>query len=74
MRANGSWSSNQEPQRGECLIASNQVTEGITDPETAEAIVVRCAVRVVKEEGYPKCLIASYGLNLVNKLNDSSKG
>lgn len=39
---------------GECLVAHNRLIDAVTDPEMAEAVAARAAVRFVLDEGFPE--------------------
>ena len=55
---------------GSCLVACRQVFEGIQSPEHAEALALRRAVELARDEGMDKVIFES--LSLVQRLNSSS--
>jgi hypothetical protein len=53
---------------GRFLAATSQGNERITEPELAEALAVRCALKFIFDQSWKKVIIALDCLNLVRKL------
>jgi ribonuclease HI len=56
---------------GECLSAISELVNEVTSPELAEAIAVRRALALAREEGFDKIMVATDCLSLVNRINNS---
>jgi ribonuclease HI len=57
--------------QGTCLLACRQYFEGLLSPEHAEALALRHAVQLARDEGRDKVIFASDCLSLVQRLNSS---
>jgi hypothetical protein len=51
------------------LFACSQVFDEVTASELAEALAVRCALALVREEGFDKIILASNCLSVIQRIN-----
>jgi ribonuclease HI len=58
---------------GNCLVACNQLLDEVTTPEIAEALAVRCALTLARDEGLDKIILASDCLSVVQRVNSSTR-
>jgi ribonuclease HI len=54
---------------GVCLTACSEYQEEVTSPEIAEALALRRAITLAKDEGFTKIIINSDCLSVVNRVN-----
>jgi ribonuclease HI len=54
---------------GQCLTACSEHQEEVTTPEIAEALAMRRAITLAKDEGFAKIIINSDCLSVVNRVN-----
>jgi hypothetical protein len=54
---------------GVCLVACRQQLQGLTPPENAEALALRQAVLLARDEGFDKVIFATDCLPLAQRLN-----
>jgi ribonuclease HI len=57
---------------GECLAAHSELIPDVTAPELAEALAVRRALALTREEGYNKVMLATDCLSVVQRINNST--
>jgi ribonuclease HI len=50
---------------GDCLAACSELLHTVTTPELAEALALRCALALAREEGYDQVMVASDCLSVV---------
>jgi ribonuclease HI len=55
--------------QGTCLVSCRQQLHGLVPPENAEALALRRAVSLARDEGFDKVIFASDCLSLVHRLN-----
>lgn len=53
---------------GRCLLALNERVQNVTQPELAEAVAIRRALSLAKEEGYQKVIISSDCLSAIQRI------
>jgi ribonuclease HI len=58
---------------GNCLVACNQLLDEVTPPEIAEALAVRCALTLARDEGLNKVILASDCISVVQRINSSAR-
>ncbi|OEL38211.1 hypothetical protein BAE44_0000770, partial [Dichanthelium oligosanthes] len=60
--------------RGMCLMmASRQLFHGVTAPEILEALALRSAIALAREEGFHKLIFQSDCLTLIKKVNAAAR-
>jgi ribonuclease HI len=52
------------------VLACNQVFDVVTSPKLAEALAIRHALSLVREEGFNKIILASDCLSVINKIQN----
>jgi ribonuclease HI len=57
---------------GECVAACSELIPDVTAPELAEALAVRRAMTLAREEGYDKIMLATDCLSVVHHINSST--
>jgi hypothetical protein len=57
--------------QGTYLVSCRQQLHGLVPPENAEALALRRAVSLARDEGFDKVIFASKCLSLVHRLNSS---
>ncbi|EEE66057.1 hypothetical protein OsJ_22054 [Oryza sativa Japonica Group] len=58
---------------GLCLFAANERHSGCIQPEMAEALAIRCALRTAMEEGHQKIVLASDCLAIIQKIQSGAR-
>jgi ribonuclease HI len=58
---------------GECLAACSELINEVTSPELAEALAIRRALALAREEGFDKIMVASDCLSVVHRINNSTQ-
>jgi hypothetical protein len=56
-----------------CLVACNQLFDEVMTPEIAEALAVRCALTLARDEDLNKVIVASDCLSVVQRINSSTR-
>jgi ribonuclease HI len=59
--------------RGSCVISMSEPLQGFSTPEMAEAMAVRRALKVAADHGFPRVIVASDCLSLVQRLCSSQE-
>jgi ribonuclease HI len=57
--------------KGECSVACSELIQEVTTPEIAEAMALRRALALARDEGFDKLVIASDCLSVVQRVNSS---
>jgi hypothetical protein len=57
--------------QGTCLVSCRQQLHGLLPPKNAEALTLRRAVSLARDEGFDKVIFATDCLSLVRRLNSS---
>jgi ribonuclease HI len=57
--------------KGECSVACSELIQEVTTPEIAEALALRRALALARDEGFDKLVIASDCLSVVQRVNSS---
>lgn len=58
---------------GLCLFAANERHSGCIQPEMAEALAIRCALRTAMEEGHQKIVLALDCLAIIQKIQSGTR-
>jgi hypothetical protein len=57
---------------GNCLVACNQFLDEVMATEIAEALAVRCALTIARDEGLNKLILASDCISVVQRITSSA--
>jgi ribonuclease HI len=55
--------------RGEFLSACSQVLDEVTSPEIAEALAIRCAITLARDDGFDRIILLSDCLSVVQRID-----
>jgi hypothetical protein len=57
---------------GKCVSTCSELIQDVTAPELAEALAIRRAMTLAREEGYDKIILATDCLSMVHRINSST--
>jgi ribonuclease HI len=54
---------------GKCVSTCSELIQDVTTPELAEALAIRRAMTLAREEGYDKIILSTDCLSMVHRIN-----